>query len=480
MSGTFVECRLELIDETSVRYSDDWNRTPVTEKVDRPDLAKATVAWLSGLVETDEEWVSGEGLKILGRHLYESLFVERIDATFRATFAGFEQESGVRGLRLVISFGSAAENLARLPWEFLYLAAADGGRGTFLAGERHSLVLTRSVAGQQRPARPGAEPTTVLLATNTPAGSDVGTTAKLVDLLKGERAKRALPTTSLPNPTYTELKAAVEQQRPHVLHIIGHGAPGRLFMRRDPEEVENDAAKRLLAMSEKRQLEPVREVVPIDADMVGALFETHKPRVVFLQTCHGAASTDNALDAAAVDIVRAGVPAVVAMQYDIHADRADLFASTFYRALLGGRTIGEAVADGRRKLATGESARWDRRDFGIPVVYVHEDMEVVGRDGPAPHVEEEKAAAQTCPRCRVSVRHRACAVCGLLLFCPCGWKPEPRACECREELEHPVDGRFCGECTHPFRVDAGAPDPEAPGLRPVPPARRHDGFAGAG
>ena len=66
----------------------------------------------------------------------------------------------------------------------------------------------------------------------------------------------------------------------------------------------------------------------VDVSKVETLFRERKPRLVFLQACYGAALGRGVGFSTALEIVKAGVPAVVAMQYDIDAESADKFAST--------------------------------------------------------------------------------------------------------------------------------------------------------
>jgi hypothetical protein len=64
-------------------------------------------------------------------------------------------------------------------------------------------------------------------------------------------------------------------------------------------------------------------------------------------------------------LLKAGLGAVVGMQYTVLDDSAIAFAREFYRALVAGLQIDEAVTNGRLAIA-----RNDVRDWGVPVLYL--------------------------------------------------------------------------------------------------------------
>ena len=76
----------------------------------------------------------------------------------------------------------------------------------------------------------------------------------------------------------------------------------------------------------------------------------------------------NAWTGVAPALTRAGIPAVVAMQYTIGDANAIAFSRRFYGALASGETIDAAVTDGR--LAILNRSDLDERDWGVPVLYL--------------------------------------------------------------------------------------------------------------
>src|SRR5262249_41167625 len=83
-------------------------------------------------------------------------------------------------------------------------------------------------------------------------------------------------------------------------------------------------------------------------------------------------------------LTRAGVPAVLGMQYTVRDPNAISFSQRFYRALAAGQPIDAAVSDGR--LAIFNRSSNDERDWGGPVLYLRTEEAIIF---PKPQVTEE-------------------------------------------------------------------------------------------
>ncbi|RLT38027.1 MAG: CHAT domain-containing protein, partial [Chloroflexi bacterium] len=80
----------------------------------------------------------------------------------------------------------------------------------------------------------------------------------------------------------------------------------------------------------------------------------------------GRSSRSDPFAGAAQSLVQQGLPAVVAMQFEITDDAAAVFAQEFYRSLADGYPVDAALAEGRRAIfATKTNAEW-----GIPVLFM--------------------------------------------------------------------------------------------------------------
>jgi CHASE2 domain-containing sensor protein len=110
----------------------------------------------------------------------------------------------------------------------------------------------------------------------------------------------------------------------------------------------------------------------VDQEWLSELFEGRdEVKLVVLNACQGATvSALRPFGGLAPRLVKAGVPAVVAMQYPVRDDEALTFAEVFYRALFRG------ASRGRVEVALGEARKALRQDFpdspgwGAPVLYM--------------------------------------------------------------------------------------------------------------
>jgi hypothetical protein len=141
------------------------------------------------------------------------------------------------------------------------------------------------------------------------------------------------------------------------------------------------------------------QAAPLHATELARLLADHPSlRFVFLNACAGATGSDaDGIASAAATLVRRGVAAVLAMQYDI-SDRAAIeFARSFYESLADGLPVDAAVTDARKavSLAVAHSPEW-----GTPVLFMQTadgllfDIEAAP---PSEPVAAERSAASSAP-----------------------------------------------------------------------------------
>ena len=78
-------------------------------------------------------------------------------------------------------------------------------------------------------------------------------------------------------------------------------------------------------------------------------------------------------------LLDAGIPAVIAMAYDLRADAAPVFTAAFYGALERGKSLTHAIGAARRALRAAPRRKTrtgfiDLVDWWIPVAYLHEEV----------------------------------------------------------------------------------------------------------
>ncbi len=151
----------------------------------------------------------------------------------------------------------------------------------------------------------------------------------------------------------------------HVLHFVGHG-------------MYDDAAQDG-ALAVERQDGKMRLVTGRD---LGLMIRGHRSlRLVVLNACEGARSAvDDPFGGVAQALVRQGIPAVIAMQFEISDTAAVAFSASFYEAIADGLPVDVAMGAARLAMfADGNELEW-----ATPVLYLRSpDGRVFTRGGGA-------------------------------------------------------------------------------------------------
>jgi len=470
----YVTCTLRLT-PTQVFYKDSFMVNRVLDAdIDFGDFLRSlTVKWLIERIEDNREEYDVGAATLLGRHLYEIIFRGDVREEFEERVRYTRQYGYL--LRLALVFDRDASHLAKLPWEFLYSNREDGNDG-FLAGDVSQFTLTRFIPPPDPKERRKQDkgpvrdrPLRVLFAVSapdTPAEKAFEFPAiRKLDTLLSKHAKPdlsggrgpAVDVARLANPTYDDLARALAGQRrdpdgtwrdspqpwfPDVVHIVGEGVPGAITLHRSDEAIRREqAAEGGLGLGARGRM-PAGKEQTTGGELLRNLFKQHPPQFVFLQTCFSAKVDSGQLYTAAESIMQAGVPAVLAMQYDIERGAADSFAECVYRELLDGGAIDIAVGKGRDTLRNASvSPRSPYRAFGTPVIYLGHGRPLIERALDANVGRMQKAAPddaagpRVCPECKRPYLHKGCTYCVLRLICP----------ECDTAYENPR-GQICGNC----------------------------------
>jgi hypothetical protein len=249
-------------------------------------------------------------------------------------------------LRLVLRIDDPV--LAGLPWESMY----DEGIGTYVC-RRHQLVRHVGVPAAAAPLAV-SPPLRILGIVSSPRGLYPLDVEKEKDnLTRALAGNSSLQLTWAPSATWAGLHDMLLSGTWHVVHFVGHGG----F---DPDRDEGilaltgeDGRKDLIEAS--RFVDLLRQARPV-------------PRLVVLNSCSGAASgTADVFSGTAAALVRGGVTAVAAMQYEITDPAAIAFSRGFYGAITRGRGVDDAVSSGRVAII-GLSGR--TLDWVTPVLYL--------------------------------------------------------------------------------------------------------------
>jgi hypothetical protein len=253
-----------------------------------------------------------------------------------------------RGLRLSLSL-AAAPALLSVPWEFLFR------RPRFLASQRQTPLVRLLDTGVIPPAAEIAETVRILGVIASP----IDLPALAVDRERAGVERSIDPVRRLGRvqldwlePATTDgLRAALRDGSYHVLHFVGHSdfspaGEGRLFLEDDDHRAR-----------------PVDEIL-----LANLLSDQDQLRLVVLNSCEGARTTmTDPYAGVATTLISLGVPAVVAMQFEISDAAAIRFAEELYLNLIGRQSpIDASVAEARKAVYGGGGVI----EFATPVLYV--------------------------------------------------------------------------------------------------------------
>ena len=283
-----------------------------------------------------------------GSRLFAALMHNEIRDLWSAARSDLEQgqADGVR-IRLALLPPPAAA----LPWEALY----DPERGEAIAAsERTPLVRVEHSQRLAQPPRPLriVWPLTILLAAPEDPSGQINAHAEIravKRMLEGFGPERIRVTTMAGRFSILDLGVELEAQRPDILQLITHGGPEGLELWQQG----------LPATSPSSALRATLERAP-------------SVKLAFLNACLAGRGSDHLpLHSVAEQLVQAGLPAVIAMQYEIRDDAAIEFARRLYEELTAGACPG--AIDVAVALARGGLYALNPGDFsyGTPALWLN-------------------------------------------------------------------------------------------------------------
>lgn len=307
-----------------------------------------------------------------GRSLFDALLPGEVRSCYEVALREAERQG--KGLRLRLHI--RPPHLAVLPWEFLY----DARQGEYVCLSTHTPIVRYPDLPQPVERLPVTPPLHILgmvVTTRDLDPLDVDYEKQRVEeALKDLRARGLVELTWLEGQTWRDLQKAMRRGPWHVFHFIGHGGY-------DPNREEG-----LIAFANDAGY-----THRLYATELARLLDDHRPlRLVLLNSCEGArGSESDALSGTAITLVRRGIPAVLAMQYEISDEAAIEFSRAFYEAAADGLPVDAAVAEARTaiSIAIGDTLEW-----GTPVLYMRSPdgriFDILAAPQPAASVQENK------------------------------------------------------------------------------------------
>lgn len=327
-TGTFVVPLSDADFESFVRDV-GWTRKPKVRRVDTPPMTR---------------------VRAFGGQMYQTLFAGEIGERLHESLAAARSEG--HGITLRLHLRETPE-LALLPWEYLY----DAARDSFLALSNQSPILRFLSFDLPDPPQSVRWPLRILGVVSSPtdlAALDTEVEKDHLERALQELAERglagALEVHWLDRPTLGALQDALREGEYHIFHYVGHG------------QFETALDEGALIFEDEHGLS--RRVT---ATALGALLRDHVPlRLALLNACEGARTgREDPFAGVGPALVRAGLPAAIAMQFEVTDEAALTFAREFYGALVDGYPVQAAVTEARKSIfSSGNPVEW-----GTPVLF---------------------------------------------------------------------------------------------------------------
>ncbi len=300
--------------------------------------------------DTDEELFIN-----LGRMLFQQLFHDEIEDVYRASLGSARAQG--KGLRIRLRLEPS--ELGAIPWEYLY----DELNDLFL-GVSPETPITRYIQVPEPPRSITIQSTLkVLVVISNP----VNLAERGLPELDAEKERQVLSQALeewekdglvqlefLDHAIASEIREKLRRYQPHIVHFIGHGA----------FKDDGFAEAYLVIEDDDHRFRLIN-----DRTFREFFLGSESTKLVVLNACQSAASSSTQpMVGLAPNLVRRGLPAVVAMQYSIYDDTAIKFSREFYRALAVGFPVDTAISEARRGIYIDCGA--DTRDWGIPVLFM--------------------------------------------------------------------------------------------------------------
>ncbi len=312
-----------------------------------------------------------------GCDLFDALMSGEIRSLYDVSRVQANQQD--RGLRIKLRI--QPPELAVVPWEYL----CDRRSDKYLSLSTQTPIVRYLEVPQPPKATMVPPPLRVLGMFASPKGLaklDIECEqARLERATAGLRQRGMLQVSWLDGQTWRDLQRALRREGPwHIFHFVGHG-------NYDPSKGEGQ-----IALADESGYPEL-----LSADQLATLLADHPQlRLVFLNTCEGAqASPRSPFSGLATALVRAGLPAVVAMQYQITDDAAVEFSRSFYEALADGQPVDASVSEARKAVSVSVT---NSLEWGVPVLFMRTpdgvlfSRRVVLEDGQRTAGGDERAA----------------------------------------------------------------------------------------
>ena len=346
----YLDFGIAILEHQRGKYPIQIFESPVGEEEE--DIAFQSLQKIELFQETLQKikarQASKKEIKWIGDKLFDALFQPDIFNALRRSMDIAKSDGKNIRLKLRID----APELVCLPWELAHSAKLPPG---FVVLNKHISLIRYLPLAQPVKKSDFRVPLKILVVISSPSDLPQLEIKEETKLIKkalrslvwgGDVRLRLCENASLDN-----LRQELERE-PDVIHYIGHS----YF---DPKKYE--AFLYFESSSDKSEV--------VDAETVGNLLYESSVKLVVLNSCEGATSSAaDAFAGVAQNLVRVGIPAVLAMQFKIPDKTALWFSNIFYSTLLINYSIDAAVAEARRYIMSKTGI--GQQDWATPVLFM--------------------------------------------------------------------------------------------------------------
>ena len=289
-----------------------------------------------------------EAVKIFGGKLFESVFDDELMIALRRSLE--ETRKSRQGLRIRLRLNDAPE-LVNLPWEFLYNPTLN----RFLSLSVNTPIVRYLELPERINALTITPPLRMLVVISSPTDYPTLEVERewinLKTALEGLEQAGMLVLDRLETASPMALQYKLRRNSYNIFHFIGHGG----FDKRAQDGVllfEDDNGRGR----------------PLSGQYLGTLLHDEKNlRLALLNACEGGRSGINdPFAGVAQSLVQQGLPAVIAMQFEVTDKAAITFAREFYAAIADGYPADASLAEACKAIfSLGNDI-----ESGTPVLYM--------------------------------------------------------------------------------------------------------------
>jgi len=348
-------------------FKDGRGLERVSVDVARVEALSKRIGQLEAFITNGQPPFAAEHLTELGGALFDLIFTGRVKNLLKRALPADDEDGEVRPLELIVE----DPMVGGWPWEYLY----DAEDEKFLC--RAFYPISRGIFSHFPRNEPIVAPLPVRVlfvygASRADPDSNLAEQLNQVRRAFDRVGEGLIEMDVMSAIEPSELHARLNEQKYHILHFYGHAgfdaARDEGYLTFDPSDAV-PAADGTDANGTNASTAP-RPKQRLYAKELDSLLTGRRIRLVFLNACQtavGAPTVSATRSSAAAAIMSSGVPVVVATQFAMPDNSANFFAAGVYKALATGRSVTEAMREGRTAMMFGQGIR--HVDWGIPVLY---------------------------------------------------------------------------------------------------------------